>query len=68
MSGSDSSSEDGDEAGLLGKLVLTGVVLFIAPFTELGTGPAPIGTLGALVSLALIWGFDDEAETLAEAE
>ena len=49
------SDDDGD--GLLAKLIATAVVLAISPFTELGTGPAPIGTLGAAAALAIIWGF-----------
>jgi len=60
--------EDSDGSStLLGKLVMTGIILFVAPFTELGTGPAPIGTFGAIVGLALVWGFDEEAAQLEEA-
>jgi hypothetical protein len=68
MSDTDSGSKDeSGSAGFFGKLVMTAIVLALTPFTELVTGAAPIGSLGALTALAVIWGFEDEAEDLQEA-
>jgi hypothetical protein len=50
-----------DDPGIVGKLIATGVVLFLAPFVEIGTGAFPGGTAGAVVALAVIWGFGDKA-------
>lgn len=66
----ESEEENGDESGdsgFFGKLIMTAIVLALTPFTELVTGAAPIGSLGALTALAVIWGFEDEAEDLQEA-
>jgi hypothetical protein len=59
-------AEGDDDPSLIGKLVATGVVLFLAPFVEVGTGAFPAGTAGALVALAVIWGFEDEAQEVQE--
>jgi hypothetical protein len=55
-----------DDPHLVAKLIATGVVLFLAPFVELGTGAFPGGVTGALLALAIIWGFDDEAAEFKE--
>jgi hypothetical protein len=60
-------SDDEEGTGVLGKLVMSGIVLAASTLTEIGTGPAPLGALGALVGLAVIWGFEDEAEQIQEA-
>jgi len=58
---------DGDnDPSLIGKIFLTGVVLFFAPFVEIGSGAFPAGTAGAIVALAVIWGFEDEAKEVQE--
>jgi len=54
------------DTGLIGKFVATGVVLFLAPFVEIGTATFPGGVAGALVALAVIWGFDDEAQEASD--
>lgn len=47
-----------DEEGVVGKVFLTALVLVVSPFVELVTAAAPIGTLGAVVAIAAIWGLD----------
>jgi len=58
---------DDDDTGFIAKLIMSGVVIAASTLTEIGTGPAPIGSMGAIIGLALIWGFEDEADQLEEA-
>jgi len=67
VSEEENSNEDQEDSGLLGKLIMTAIVLAASTLTEIGTGPAPIGTVGAIIGLAAIWGFEDEAEAVKEA-
>jgi len=62
----DESDSDGGDEGVLGKLVMSAFIIAITPITEIATGAAPLGIAGAGVALAMIWGFEDEADTLSE--
>ena len=55
-------SEEGNS--LFGRLILTVIVLVLSPFVEIVTLAAPIGTVGAVVALAAIWGLDLEGTGL----
>jgi hypothetical protein len=67
VSEEENSNEDEDESGILGKLIMSAVLLLGSSLTEFGTGPAPVGAVTAIIGLAVIWGFDDEAEAVQEA-
>jgi len=51
-----------EDDGLLGKLVMSVIVLAFSPFIEIVTGAAPIGAATALFSLTAIWGVDTGVE------
>jgi hypothetical protein len=57
---------DVSDDSLTGKLIMSAVVILLTPFTEIATGAAPIGSIGAVVALAAIWGFEEEAEAITE--
>jgi len=59
--------DEDEDSGLLGKLIMSAVLLLGSSLTEFGTGPAPVGAVTAIIGLAVIWGFDDEAEAVQEA-
>lgn len=54
-------SDNGDERGVLGKLVLSAIVVILA-LPGLIIEPGPLSEIAALGVLAAIWGFEDVAD------
>jgi len=49
-----------EDTGTLGKLILSAAVIVATPVTEVVTGAAPLGVIGGLTALVVIWAGDPE--------